>query len=88
MNSGNAEGTDEKTEEELLVADSKTSYFTLDQYSAIKRRIAEAQYRMKEQQTLIETLDGTMSATLSKFRKRTGLSARQASSRIPDGLRH
>lgn len=40
---------EEKTEEQMLEIDSKTSYFTLDQYNMLNKRITEAHYRMKEQ---------------------------------------
>ena len=39
----------EKTEEELIEVDSKTSYFTREQYDVLKRRIEDANYRLKEQ---------------------------------------
>ncbi len=37
--------------------DSKTSYFTLEQYNTLNRRINEAAYRMKEQQQCISKLE-------------------------------
>ena len=50
----------EKTDDELLKVESQTSYFTLDQYNTLEKRITEAHYRMKEQQMVIDRLDRTM----------------------------
>jgi len=52
----------EKSEAELLIADSQTSYFTLDQYTTLNKRITDAHYRMKEQQMVIDRLDKSMGA--------------------------
>ncbi len=43
----NQKDTDELTEDQKLDRESKTSYFTLDQYRSLKRRIDDAHYRMR-----------------------------------------
>ena len=63
----------EKTEEEVLKIDSETSYFTLDQYRALDKRITDAHYRMKEQQTVIERLDKTTGAMIGEVREKRGV---------------
>ena len=58
------------TEEQKISLDSKTSYFTLKQYNVLNKRIMEANYRIKEQQTMIDSLDKTVADTLNKIRKK------------------
>ena len=53
------------TEEQRISQDSKTSYFTLKQYNVLNKRIMEANYRIKEQQTMIDSLDKTVADTLN-----------------------
>ena len=39
---------EDKSEQEQLVEDSKSSYFTLEQYHSLTKRLSDAHYRMKE----------------------------------------
>ena len=44
----NVEDGDELTEDQRLDQESKTSYFTLQQYQSLKKRIDDAHYRMRQ----------------------------------------
>ena len=68
----------EKTEEENILVESKTSYFTIDQYSKLSKRISDANYRLKEQQTVVDRLDkttGNLIQEIKEKRERKGLSS-------------
>ena len=50
--------------------DSKTSYFTVNQYNALNRRINEAQYRMREQQQCISQVEKQIGDVINKIRNK------------------
>ena len=60
----------EKTEDELIEVDSKTSYFTCDQYDVLKKRIDDANYRLKEQQSVVDRLELTTSKLNQAFKEK------------------
>lgn len=60
----------EKTEDELIEVDSKTSYFTRDQYDVLKKRIDDANYRLKEQQSVVDRLEQTTSKLNQAFKEK------------------
>ena len=60
----------EKTEEEQIEVDSKTSYFTQEQYYVLDKRIKEANYRLKEQQNIVEKLDKHTGELIQKVKDR------------------
>ena len=66
----------EKTEAELVLVESKTSYFTKVQYEKLNKRIDDANYRLKEQQAVVDRLDKTTSNLIQEIkekRERKGL---------------
>lgn len=60
----------EKTEEQVLQDDSKTSYFSVDQYHKLSKRINEAHYRMKEQQAVIDKLEKSTSGMINEIKNK------------------
>ena len=50
--------------------ESKRSIFTLDQYMKLERRLSEAPFRMKEQQSLIDKMDSKVHDSIVKMRER------------------
>lgn len=68
----------EKTDDELLKVESQTSYFTLDQYNTLDKRITEAHYRMKEQQIVIDRLDRTMTGMNKDVREKRSKGGKNA----------
>lgn len=61
---------DELTEDQQLDQESKTSYFTLQQYTSLKKRIDDAHYRMRQQQDLVDKLDRVVHDNIVKIREK------------------
>ena len=66
----NPEEEKDITEEEKIEVDSKTSYFTLEQYNVLDKRIKEANYRLNEQQNIVEKLDKHSEQLIQKVKDR------------------
>lgn len=73
---------EDRTEEEMLKTDSEKSFFSLDQYGMLNKKIESAQSRLKEQQSIIDHLDGQVSERLQLRLERLRL---RSSTNMSDG---
>ena len=62
------EDEQEKTEEEQIEVESTTSYFTREQYYVLNKRITDANYRLKEQQNIVDRLDKNTGELIQKVK--------------------